>query len=50
MSFHRMGCRTFCSRVSLSVVAPLGEPGVSLQGTVRDSGRWAPEMGHLCLR
>jgi len=31
---------------------PVGEPGegVHLQGTVRDSGRRAPEMEHLSLR
>jgi hypothetical protein len=31
---------------------PVGEPGegVLLQGTVRGSGRRAPEMEHLCLR
>ena len=30
---------------------PTGEPGegVRLQGTVRDSGRMAPEMEHLSL-
>jgi hypothetical protein len=31
---------------------PTGEAGegVHLQGTVRDSGRRAPEMEHLCLQ
>jgi len=34
--------------VSLSVRVPLGSLGVRLHETVRDSERWAPEMGHLC--
>ena len=53
MNFQRMGCRRFCRRVSLSLHrGPVGEPGegVHLKGTVRDSGRRAPDVEHLCLR
>jgi len=52
MNFQGMGCRWFCRWVSLSIGVPLGnlERGVHLQGTVRGSGRRAPEMEPLSLR
>jgi hypothetical protein len=45
MNFQGKGCtcRMFCRRMCLYV-------GVRIQGTVRDSGRRAPEMVHLSLR
>jgi len=51
MNFQVVGCRRFCRRVSLCR-GPVGEPGegVRVQGTVRDSGRRAPETEHLSLR
>jgi len=50
MNFQGMGRRRFCSQVSLCR-GPIGEPGegVRLQGTVRDSGRRAPEIEHASL-
>jgi len=48
-----MGRRRFWRQVSLSIGAPLGNlggGGVHFLGTVRDSGRRAPEMEHLSLQ
>ena len=52
MNYQGMGRRRFWGSVSLSVQAPLGnigEEGVRLLGTLRESGRRAPEMEYLSV-
>ena len=51
MNFQVMGCRRFCNGCVYLCRGPVGESreGVCLEGTVRDSGRRAPETKHLSL-
>jgi hypothetical protein len=52
VNYQGMGRRRFWRLVSLSEGSPVGKlgSGVGLLGTLKDSGRRAPEMEHLSLQ